>query len=888
MENKKEKILLIDGHSIVNRAFYGVPPLTNSDGLHTNAIYGFLNIFFNTFAKVKPDYIIVAFDVRSKTFRHEMYEAYKGNRKGMPEELHEQVPVLMEVLNSMHIKTATLEGYEADDVIGTYAKIAEAVGIEVVILSGDRDLLQLASDTTLVAIPKTKSGGTEIEYYYAKDVLEKYQVTPEEFIQLKALMGDSSDNIPGIPGIGEKTATNLIVQFHSLENAYAHVDEVKPNKARENLKEFIEQGRMSLALATINVDSPVVMHYQDAKIEGESEFYNPLSYELYKRLELNKLLERFDSKDTADHAEMEFILKPASDLQEVLDIAEASSAKNHTQIGLYVDPDLSLIGLTFADIKDGEQLVNTYVFEGKADNLLPFLFTQNDICVFGLKDLLHALNSQDFRSDHIFDLAIMAYLLNPLISRYTYDSISKDFCGRIIPSQEDLIGKKAVKDALADLEYREHALKIAAFSAETAFRAFQPVKDQLDREEMWDLYLQMEMPLTYSLYYMEKEGIKVDKASLNAFSEQLLQMMTELEKEIYEEAGEEFNINSPKQLGVILFEKMKLPHGKKTKTGYSTSADVLEKLADEFPFVNTILKYRQVTKLRSTYAEGLVNYIAEDGRIHGTFNQTITATGRISSTDPNLQNIPIRNELGQEIRKAFVAKEGCVFLDADYSQIELRLLAHLSGDENLIDSYKSDADIHKITASKVFHTPLEEVTKEQRRNAKAVNFGIVYGISSFGLSQNLSISRKEASDYIKQYFEIYPKVKEYLDNTVKRARIDGRTRTMFGRIRPIPELASSNFMQRSFGERAAMNSPIQGSAADIIKIAMILVEKTLLDQGLNAKIVLQIHDELLVEAPENEIEAVKEIMVTKMKEAVTLKVPLEVDVNVGKDWFEAH
>ena len=888
MENKKEKILLIDGHSIVNRAFYGVPPLTNSDGLHTNAIYGFLNIFFNTYAKVKPDYIIVAFDVRAKTFRHEMFADYKGNRKGMPEELHEQVPVLMEVLNSMHIKTATLEGYEADDVIGTYAKKAEADGIEVVILSGDRDLLQLASDTTLVAIPKTKSGGTEIEYYYAKDVLERYQVTPAEFIELKALMGDSSDNIPGIPGIGEKTATNLIVQFHSLENAYEHADEVKPNKARENLKEYIEQGRMSLALATINVDSPVEMDYQEAKIEGESEFYNPLSYELYKRLELNKLLERFDAKDSAGQTETDYILRPASDLQEVLEIADASSLKNNTPIGLYVDSDLSLIGLTFADIQDGEQQVNTYVFEGSSDALLPFLFSENDICVFGLKELLHTLSCQDFRSDHIYDLAIMAYLLNPLISRYPYDSISKDFCGRIIPSREDLIGKKTVKEALADPELRENALKIAALSSDTTFRAFQPVKDQLEREEMWDLYLQMEMPLTYSLYYMEKEGVLVNKESLNVFSEQLLQMMKELEKEIYEEAGEEFNINSPKQLGIVLFEKMRLPHGKKTKTGYSTSAEVLEKLADDFPFVNTILKYRQVTKLRSTYAEGLVNYIAEDGRIHGTFNQTITATGRISSTDPNLQNIPIRNELGQEIRKAFVAKEGCVFLDADYSQIELRLLAHLSGDENLIDSYKSDADIHKITASKVFHTPLDEVTKEQRRNAKAVNFGIVYGISSFGLSQNLSISRKEASDYIKQYFEIYPKVKEYLDNTVKRARIDGRTRTMFGRIRPIPELASSNFMQRAFGERAAMNSPIQGSAADIIKIAMILVEKALLDQGLQARIVLQIHDELLVEAPENEVEAVKEIMVTKMKEAVTLKVPLEVDVNVGKDWFEAH
>ena len=888
MENKKEKILLIDGHSIVNRAFYGVPPLTNSDGLHTNAIYGFLNIFFNTFSKVKPDYIIVAFDVRAKTFRHEMYDAYKGNRKGMPEELHEQVPVLMEVLNSMNIKTATLEGYEADDVIGTYAKKAEADGLEVVILSGDRDLLQLASDTTLVAIPKTKSGGTEIEYYYAKDVLEKYQVTPKEFIELKALMGDSSDNIPGIPGIGEKTATNLVVQYHSLENAYAHVDEIKPNKAKENLKEYIEQGRMSRTLATINTDSPVEMNYQESHIEGEEVFYNPLSYELYKRLELNKLLERFDVKAGADLVETSFEQKKVSELSEILDIAEAVTKKNRSQIGLYADPELSLIGLTFADIQNDTRQIKTYVFDGKTDDVLPFLFSENDICVFGLKELLHALSCQDLRSDHIYDLSIMAYLLDPTISQYTYDSVSKDYCGKIIPSRENLIGKKSISDALADPETHDNALKIAAFASETAFRAFQPLKDQLEREEMWDLYLQMEMPLTYSLYYMEKEGIKVNRESLHAFSDQLLEMMTNLEKEIYDEAGEEFNINSPKQLGVILFEKMKLPHGKKTKTGYSTSADVLEKLADEFPFVNTILKYRQVTKLRSTYAEGLVNYISEDGRIHGTFNQTITATGRISSTDPNLQNIPIRNELGQEIRRAFVAKDGYVFLDADYSQIELRLLAHLSGDENLIDSYKSDADIHKITASKVFHTPLDEVTKEQRRNAKAVNFGIVYGISSFGLSQNLSISRKEASEYIKQYFDIYPKVKEYLDNTVKRARIEGRTRTMFGRIRPIPELASSNFMQRSFGERAAMNAPIQGSAADIIKIAMINVEKALMEHNLKAKIVLQIHDELLIEAPEEEVDEVKELLYTKMKEAVILKVPLEVDVNIGKDWFEAH
>ena len=888
MENLKEKILLIDGHSIVNRAFYGVPPLTNSDGLHTNAIHGFLNIFFNAYSKIRPDYVIVAFDVREKTFRHKMYDAYKGNRKGMPEELHEQVPVLKEVLQSMHIKTAELPGYEADDVIGTYAKTAEKDGVEVVILSGDRDLLQLASDTTMVALPKTKSGMTQIEYYYAKDVLETYHVTPAEFIELKALMGDSSDNIPGIPGIGEKTATNLITAYHSLENAYAHADEIKPNKARENLKEYIEQGRMSLVLATIKVDSPVVMDYHEARIEEEEEFYNPDSYELYKRLELNKLLERFETSASKSNMQADHILCPASQLSEILEIAEAVSAKNNRHVGLYADADLCLLGLTFADMDGEEVKETTYVLEGDVSAIAPFLLSGTDICVFGLKDLLHALQAVDLRSDSIYDLEIMAYLLNPLISRYSYDSISKDYCGKIIPSKEDLIGKKSVKEALADQALREEAIKVAAFAARSAYQAFVPLKEQLSRQEMWDLFLQMEMPLTYSLYYMEREGIRVDKESLKAFSDQLLSMMQDLEKQIYEEAGEEFNINSPKQLGVILFEKMKLPHGKKTKTGYSTSADVLEKLADEFPFVNQILKYRQVSKLRSTYAEGLVSFIAEDGRIHGTFNQTITATGRISSTDPNLQNIPIRNELGQEIRKAFVAKEGCVFLDADYSQIELRLLAHLSGDENLIESYKSDADIHKITASKVFGVPLEEVTKEQRRNAKAVNFGIVYGISSFGLSQGLSISRKEAEEYIRQYFLTYPKVKEYLDQTVKRARMDGVTRTLFGRIRPIPELSSSNFMQRAFGERAAMNAPIQGTAADVIKIAMIQVEKALLEQNRKAKIVLQIHDELLIEAPEEEKEVVKDLLYTKMKEAVSLKVPLEVDVNVGKDWFEAH
>ncbi len=880
MENLREKLLLIDGHSIVNRAFYGVPDLTNSEGLHTNAIYGFLNIFFSTYSKVKPDYVIVAFDMKAKTFRHKVYEAYKGNRKGMPEELNQQVPILIDVLESMKIKTARLEGYEADDVIGTYAKSAERNGLDVVILSGDRDLLQLVSDTTMVALPKTKSGGTEIEFYYEADLLKEYQVSPKEFIELKALMGDSSDNIPGIPGIGIKTATNIITQYHSLENAFEHASEIKPKKAQENLVEFIEQGRMSLFLATINTQAPVPMDYSAAKVESEGDFYNDNSYQLYKKLELKNLLNRFDMEKKADSVSAEYSFLPPEQLPDLL----WNMKSKGLDAGIFFDEDLTLISITY---EEDDQLL-TYLLEGSLEAAEQIFNSGIDLYVFGLKKMFHALNCRDFFSDSIFDLTIMAYLLNPLISAYSYDSISKDYLNRIVPSREDLLGKKSLKESYPEDNSRLNCEKLAAISSQNAYQAYPVLKNKLLQEDMWELFTQMEMPLVYSLYNMEQKGIRVNKEALKQFSIQLSEMITGFEKNIYEEAGEEFNINSPKQLGVILFEKLKLPAGKKTKTGYSTSADVLEKLADEFPIVNKILKYRQLTKLKSTYADGLVNYIEEDERIHGTFNQTITATGRISSTEPNLQNIPIRNELGQEIRKSFEAKEGCVFLDADYSQIELRLLAHLSADENLIESYKRDADIHKITASKVFNTPLDEVTKEQRSNAKAVNFGIVYGISSFGLSQGLSISRKEANEYIKQYFATYPKVKEFLDNTVKKAKIDGYTTTMMGRIRPIPELSSSNFMQRAFGERAAKNAPIQGTAADIIKIAMINVDKALRKGGFQARIVLQIHDELLIEAPEQEADAVKELLYNEMKDAVSLKVPLEVEVNIGKDWFEAH
>ena len=866
--DKKDKLLLIDGYSIVNRAFYGIPPLTNSEGLHTNAIMGFLNIFLKAYSVFRPEYVLIAFDVRQKTFRHDLYEEYKGTRKGMPDELHEQVPPLKEALAAMGLKTVELPGFEADDIIGTYAKKAHDTGMDVVILSGDRDLLQLATDSTLVAIPKTKGTGTEIENYYAKDVKEKYQVTPEEFIDLKALMGDTSDNIPGIPKIGEKTATAIITRFGSLENAYAHADEITPKRASESLKENIELGRLSKVLATIITDAPVPYEISEGFVKDEASLFNEESYKIFKNLELKKLLERFDAAAVGNNADIGYALLPS------LEFPKEAPGK----AGLFIAPDGSISALHTEK--------GTFVFEGCPENIPAFLSCGCEIYCFGLKEMLHTLNISDFRSENIYDLEIMAYLLDPLKNTYTFDDISKDHTGKLLPSKADLLGKKSFAQACA--EDPETARRLSAIIARAAYETFDNVRASLEQAGMWKLFTDMEMPLLYSLYYMEKEGVAVNRQALSDFSARLLVMANDLQSKIYEAAGEEFNINSPVQLGSILFEKLKLPHGKKTKRGYSTAADVLEKLAPEFPIVSDVLKYRQVVKLRSTYAEGLVEFISDDGRIHGTFNQTVTATGRISSTEPNLQNIPIRTELGQDIRKAFIAKDGCIFLDADYSQIELRLLAHLSADENLIAAYESDADIHRATAAKVFNTPLEEVTPEQRRNAKAVNFGIVYGISSFGLSQDLSITRKQAREYIEQYFETYPDVKKYLDNTVAQAKIDGYVCTMAGRRRPIPELSSSNFMQRSFGERAAMNSPIQGSAADIIKIAMINADKALRESGLSAKIVLQIHDELLVEVREDEADAAAEILVREMQSAVHLSVPLEVSIGRGKDWFEAH
>lgn len=875
-----KKIVLIDGHSILNRAFFGVPLLTNSEGLHTNAVYGFLNIMFKILDEEKPDYLTVAFDRSEPTFRHQMFDAYKGTRKPMVQELREQVPVMKEVLQAMGIKIVEMPGYEADDLLGTIAGMAEVQGMDVSIISGDRDLLQLATEKVKIRIPKTKRTGTEIEDYYAADVVERYQVTPKEFIDVKALMGDSSDNIPGVPGIGEKTATNLIVAYKSIENAYAHLEEITPKRAKTNLEEHYDMAQMSKTLATIEVHVPIEFDMEAAKL---TDLYTPEAYKYMKRLEFKNMLPRFS--DDMSQNDLEKYFHVYHELDEIQNFFDGFAAKE-AAVSFFEEAG-TVYGLAVAENSQNVAYLTCggFVTEGYLEEQVQKLCDGLDTLITpDLKGLLKHVRVPETKN--CIDTTIAAYLLNPLKNEYTYDDLARDILGLMVPSKLDLLGKLKIKKAA---EEKPEALELmVCYEAYTCIAAKNQLLEQLEDHGMKKLYDEIEMPLVYVLADMEKEGVRAEKAELEAYGAQLTGRIAELETSIYEKAGETFNINSPKQLGVILFEKLQMPNGKKTKTGYSTAADVLERLAPDYPIVSEILEYRQLTKLKSTYADGLALCIASDGRIHSTFNQTITATGRISSTEPNLQNIPIRMELGRLIRKVFVPKEGYVFIDADYSQIELRVLAHMSGDQNLIAAYQHAEDIHRITASQVFHTPLEEVTDLQRRNAKAVNFGIVYGISSFGLSQDLSITRKEAEGYIASYFETYPGIKIFLDRLVTDAKEKGYAETMFGRRRPVPELASSNFMQRSFGERIAMNSPIQGTAADIIKIAMIRVKQRLDREQLKSKLILQVHDELLIEAAADEEEYVKTLLAEEMRHAADLAVTLEVDVKSGRNWFEAH
>ncbi len=890
-----DKLVLIDGHSILNRAFYGVPDLTNSEGLHTNAVYGFLNIMFKILEEEQADHLAVAFDLKEPTFRHKMYAEYKGTRKPMPEELREQVPLMKEVLSAMGIPILTLAGFEADDILGTVAKSLAGENTEVSVVSGDRDLLQLSDTHIKIRIPKTSRGGTEIKDYYPEDVKREYGVTPLEFIDVKALMGDASDNIPGVPSIGEKTATAIISSYGSIENAYAHLEEIKPPRAKKALEEHYDLAQMSKTLATICTQCGISFSYKDAEIEN---LYTPKAYEYMKRLEFKSILARFanipnnqEESDVRQHFQVVTDFSQAEQVLEKAAKAEIIGAQlitGHDKGREKVFDAGRIAGLILCYGKEDSYFLpaqGLLTGEYLADKLEGLCRRETGmVWVLDLKSQLPFLNL--LWGERVRDAGVAGYLLNPLKDTYDYDDLARDYGGMTLPSQSDLLGKTPLFKAL--LEEEEKAFDCVCFMGYSLWKTAPVLEGKLTETGMADLFSEIEMPLIYSLYRMETAGVRVERQELKDYGSRLKVNIDKLEQEIYEATGETFNINSPKQLGEVLFEKMQLKGGKKTKTGYSTAADVLEKLAPEVPAVQKVLDYRQLTKLYSTYAEGLAAFIGEDERIHGKFNQTITATGRISSTEPNLQNIPVRMELGREIRKVFVPKEGCVFIDADYSQIELRILAHMSKDERLIEAYRSAQDIHAITASQVFHIPLEEVTPLMRRNAKAVNFGIVYGISAFGLSEDLSISRKEALDYINTYFETYPGVKQFLDQQVTDGKEQGFVTTMFGRRRPIPELKSANFMQRSFGERVAMNSPIQGTAADIMKIAMSQVDQELVRRGLKSRIVLQVHDELLIEALQSEAKEVKAILEDKMKHAADLSVALEVDAKEGANWFDAH
>lgn len=896
-----EKLVLIDGHSILNRAFYGVPDLSNAQGLHTNAVYGFLNILFKLLDEEKPDYLTVAFDVKAPTFRHEIFKEYKGTRKPMPQELREQVPVLKDVLHAMGIKTMEQAGLEADDILGTLAKRAEKKGMDVSLVSGDRDLLQIATDKIKIRIPKTKGTRTEVEDYYASDVQEKYGVTPVGFIELKALMGDTADNIPGVPKVGEKTATELLKQFSTLDNLYEHVDEVTKKAVRESLIANKDLAYLSLTLATIDINSPVELDWEEARIK---ELFTPEAYELFARLEFKNMLGRFEHTAAGGNGLTEKI-RMTSEFGEAQLVFDRAGQAERCGFFILTDTDekeLCALALCFGEEEISVLRAEGFVTAQWLCGQLSGLYKKGvRLSTFHMKKAYGALLSGGEReltaeagtasdsvrcgTETLFDVLIAAYLLNPLKNDYEPEDVANEYLGISLQSRKQMFDKMRLTDAVT--QKPEAFAEYAGSIAYVCFAAQEKLEERLLTEGMKSLFEEIEMPLSRVLYEMEKEGIAVRRDELQSYGDALTGRIRELEQSIHEKAGCEFNINSPKQLGEVLFEKMGLKGGKKTKTGYSTAADILEKLAPDHPIVEEILEYRGLTKLKSTYADGLADYIGEDGRIHTSFNQTITATGRISSTEPNLQNIPMRTELGRLIRKVFVPKDGYVFTDADYSQIELRVLAHISGDEQLIEAYRSDADIHRITASKVFHTPFEEVTDLQRRNAKAVNFGIVYGISSFGLSQDLSITRKEASEYIEQYFATYPKVKEFLDGQVEKAKETGYVTTIYGRKRPIPELKSSNFMQRSFGERVAMNSPIQGTAADIMKIAMIHVWEELRERKLSSRLILQIHDELLIETKREEAEEVARLLEEEMKKAAKLEVSLEADVHTGENWYDA-
>lgn len=864
-----KKLLILDSNSILNRAFYGVRYLSAKDGTPTNAIYGFLNILLKLIKEQEPDYICAAFDVKAPTFRHKQYEGYKAQRKPMPEGLAAQMPLAKDVLRAMGVTILEKEGYEADDIIGTVARLCEESEISCFIATGDKDDLQLASDKTKVILTVTKSGYNETIIYDDKAVKEKYHVTPTEFIDVKALMGDPSDNIPGVKGVGEKTAMSLIEKHHSIEYIYENIDDIGlKGTMLQKMKDGREMAFMSKELATINRNTPIEFNAEKCVFDGFEN--NGELYEILKRLELNSIIKKLDLSGVDNVKENEDIFK---------DFSYQVGDKN------MISGDKVTVVLDF----DGDNISSAAVGAG---NNAVVLNEQDDIkelleddsiakVMFDVKEAIVKLNCRIDIKNIADDTAIAAYLVDPAKNEYTIEKLASEYFGTVIEKPE--VKQLSLLDDV-ETDRSEYLAKCAVALGVLNER----IGDKIKENGQEKLYQEVELPLVTVLAHLEINGFLVDDHQLKEFADKLGEKIDALTNEIYMLAGEEFNINSPKQLGVILFEKLELKPVKKTKTGYATNADVLEKLRDKHPIVNFIMEYRQLAKLKSTYCDGLQAVVNPNThRIHSVFTQTVTVTGRLSSTEPNLQNIPTRTELGREIRKMFVAKEGYVLVDADYSQIELRVLAHIANDETMINAFRNNEDIHAVTASQVLGIPLEDVTKEQRSSAKAVNFGIVYGIGEFSLAQDLHISVKEAKAYIESYLEKYHGVRNYMESIKEQAKKDGYVKTMLNRIRYIPELKSPNYNIRQFGERVALNTPIQGTAADIIKLAMVRVDNRLINEGLKSKLILQVHDELIVEAHKDEVDKVKQILSEEMQSAMELNVPLKVDMSTGHSWYDA-
>ena len=891
------KLIVVDGNSIVNRAFYGImgsKMLQTADGTYTNAVYGFLAILFKELDEVKPDYIAVAFDLKAPTARHKMYDGYKANRKGMPEELAAQMPILKDVLRAMNITIIEKEGYEADDVLGTLSRIGENSGLDVVLLTGDRDSFQLATDKVSIYIPRTKAGKTETEIFNRDKVLEVYGVEPKQMIEVKGLQGDTSDNIPGVPGIGEKTALSLVKKYGTIDHLYECVenntDDLK-GKQREKIAENKELAMLSKTLGTINLETPIEKSIDDLKMK---EWNKSEVYKIFKELKFNRYIDRFNLKEEIvenDNVEPTMTM----DFEKVvINVEKFNDIKKKVIENKVCYFYVETVEDTNSIIKKKIKSISIYikdenkVYDYKVSNILELkdIFESEDVlkCSYDLKDIYilceeAGINPKNF----MFDIRIAGYLLNSTTNQYSISDLMNEYLGININVDD---GKQEQLN-LFDVQEEKENEQIAVY-AYSIGNLHDVLEKDLKENGMYDLFNNIEMPVLEVLADMQYRGMYVDKNELIAYGDELKVKLDELTNKIHELAGEEFNINSTKQLGEVLFEKLKLPVIKKTKNGYSTDVDTLEKLQCEHEIIEYILEYRQLAKLNSTYIEGMIPYINKNtGRIHSYFHQTVTATGRISSTEPNLQNIPTRIEIGKKLRKVFKPAENKIFLDADYSQIELRILAHVSKDETMVDNFIHDEDIHAQAASRVFGVPLDEVTKELRSKAKAVNFGIVYGISDFGLAGQIHSSRKQAKQYIEQYLEKYNGIKTFMDEAVEDAKKKGYIETMYNRRRYIPELTSKSYMVRKFGERVAMNTPIQGTAADIMKIAMINVFRELKDRKLNSKIVLQVHDELLIETDIKEKEEVREILVNNMEHAAKLLVPLKVEVAEGENWYDA-